>query len=174
MFNYTKVYTNFFILIFVFGVKAKADTSAGIFLTCGQLNGLHYLVGCCKYSNERKAYVSNKKNWLKNPFSGERKYSRWQRKYVRGYYPPGIREHNLFLYVKKENVPWINPNVKLKIKKCYHADWKKSNYYGTPFVPIPTGIAYVTKKVSCNQPYADPPMTCQQSADSLPPEIFKP
>ena len=107
---------NFLILIFIFGANAKADTSTGIFIACDQLNGLHYLIGCCKYSNEQKAYISNKKNWLINLFSGERKYSRWQRKHIRGWHPPGVREHKLSLYVKKEDAPWFNFNVKLKIK----------------------------------------------------------
>ncbi|MDE0518506.1 MAG: hypothetical protein OXH36_02975 [Bdellovibrionales bacterium] len=171
------MYNFFMLLIFVFGVNARADISAeGIFLTCDQLNGLHYLGGCCAYSNEERAYVSNKTRWLSwlSPFSGEREYSRWQRQHIRGWYPPEVRNHNFFLYVKKEDVPWFNPNIKLKIKKCYHADWKKVNYYGIPLLPIPTGKAHVTKKVPCNQPYANPPLTCQQAADSLPSEIFNP
>ena len=100
------------------------------------------------------------------------KYSRWQTKHIRGWYPSGIRKHDLFIYVKKEEVPWINPNIKFKIHKCYNADWKQVNYYGMPLIPIPTGKAYVSKKVSCSEPYSNPPKTCQQVANSLPSKIF--
>ena len=166
----------FFILIltFIFEVNAKADTSSSVLLNCDQLNALQYLGGCCKYSNEQKAYVSYKKKGLITLFDEERSYSRWQRKHIRGWYPSGARKFNFFIYVNKEDVPWFNPNVQLKIEKCYHADWKQVNYYGIPLVPIPTGKAYVTKKVPCDQPYTHPPMTCQQAANNLPSEIFKP
>ncbi|MDE0119624.1 MAG: hypothetical protein OXM55_06425 [Bdellovibrionales bacterium] len=167
------MYKIFFILIFVFGVNARADTSTSVFLNCDQLNALQYLGGCCKYSNEQRAYISNKKRSI-NPFSGERKYSRWQRKHIRGWYPSGVRTLDFFLYVKKEDVPWFNPNIQLKVEKCYNADWKEINYYGIPFWPFPTGKAKMSTKVPCDQAYTDPPITCQQAADSLPSEVFNP
>ena len=162
----------FFILLCVFVANAKATDSNSIFLNCYQLNGVHYLIGCCAYDKELGAYVSNKKNWLEKTFTGERKYHRWQTKYIRGYYPPGIRKHNLLLYVEKENLAGINLDIQLKIKKCYDADWKEVNYYGMPLLPIPTGKAQVATKVSCDQAYTNPPMTCQQIAENLPVEIF--
>ncbi|MCY4322023.1 MAG: hypothetical protein OXC37_06460 [Bdellovibrionaceae bacterium] len=173
------------ILIFVFGIflacqdktpslisKGHADTSIDVFLNCDQLNALHYLTACCKYSSQQKAYIPKQESWFAKKLSGEAEYSRWQTKHIRGWYPPGVREHNLFIYVKKEDVPWINPNIKYKIQKCYNADWKQVNYYGMPLIPIPTGKAYVSAKISCSEAYSKPPKTCQESANNLPSKIF--
>ena len=162
----------FFIFLCVFVVNVKATASSSVFLTCNQLNGVHYLIGCCAYDKELGAYVSNKKNWLEQIFTGERKYHRWQTRHIRGYYPPGVRTHNLLLYAKKEDLAGINLDIRIQIKKCYNADWKEVNYYGMPLIPIPTGKAKMSTKVSCNQAYTNQPMTCQQIADSLPLEIF--
>ncbi|MCZ0931852.1 MAG: hypothetical protein OXJ52_01700 [Oligoflexia bacterium] len=164
----------FFTILFIFVVNAKATASTSIFLTCDQLNDVHYLIGCCTYNKELGAYVSNKKNILERAFTGERKYHRWQSKHKKAWYPPGVREHDLLLYYpEKEILARINLDVKLKISKCYDADFKEVNYYGIPLWPIPTGKASKSTKVSCNQPYSDPPMTCQQITDNLPSEILK-